>query len=128
MTFREPERFDDARKAELVKAILDAPCEQGHATIADQLDLNRETVRRIRFGYLWKNVLPDMERLETGRGGLDRIRTCEHCIHWKHGRIESMEHGVRVRRIGLCTLDIPESIHPKFARGCGAFTEREVLA
>jgi hypothetical protein len=123
MTFREPEQFDEARKTELVRAILEAPCEQGHVTIADELGLHRETVRRVRFGYLWKNILPELERLEAGSGGLSRIRTCEHCVHWKPGRFEVYEHGERIRRIGLCTLDIPESVHPKYARGCGAFAE-----
>ena len=123
MTFREAGEFDEVRKAELVKAILDAPCEQGHVTIGDQLGLNRETVRRVRFGYLWKNVLPELERLEIGTGGSARIRNCEQCVHWKPGRIDFLEHGVRTRRTGVCTLDIPESIHPKYARGCGAFME-----
>lgn len=128
MTLKGMGEFDDELKAQLVRVILNRPCEQGNQVIATELGLQRETVRRVRFGYLWRDVLPELERLEAGRGGLRRIRSCEHCVHWKAGRIESMEHGVRVRRIGLCTLDIPESIHPKFARGCGAFTEREVLA
>ena len=125
MTLKGMGEFDQARKVQLVQTILEEPCEKGHQTIATQLGMHRETVRRIRFGYLWRDVLPEMERLEAGRGGLGRIRTCEHCTHWNPGRFDSMQHGVRLRRLGLCTLDIPESQHPKFARGCGAFTERE---
>ena len=125
MTFRESEEFDDARKAELVRAILEAPCEQPHVAVGDQLGVNRETVRRVRFGFLWKKVLPELERLEVGDGLQGRNHTCEQCTHWKPGRFAYYERGVRTRGIGQCTLGIPESVNLKFARGCGAFTQRQ---
>ena len=113
--------FTDERREEVTRAILDAPPEQANQSLADRLEISRETVRRVRFGLMWVNVLPHLERLNHDLRVRGRGLTCELCVHWTAEPIRQRIHGQEIRRNGTCGLGIPESTDNRFARGCGAF-------
>jgi len=93
-----------------VRAILKRSPAESHQSVAAALGLHRATVRKIRFGLQWPDVLPELDRLEERHSGA----YCYRCTHWsKKGE-------------GSCTLGIPEAAleGQLAARGCGAFNRR----
>jgi len=98
------------QKEARVRAILAHPFTATHAAVAAALGLRRHTVRKIRFGLQWPEVLPELERLEERHSGA----YCYRCTHWSE------------KGEGSCTLGIPEAAleGQLAARGCGAFSRR----
>ena len=112
-----------AEREELTIAVLNAPANQTHRAVGESLGISRETVRRVRYGIMWASIRPDIERLTQTLGTPGRGTRCDQCVHWKPERIRDRSHGSDMKRLGICTLGIPESISPLYARGCGAFME-----
>lgn len=110
-----PVAFSADQREQCVRAILSFPAGVRHAVIAAQTGINRETVRRVRYGRLWAQVLPELARLEP-ETTLDR---CQQCVQFIPCR--SSVEGIRR---GRCALGIPECVTegPTWARGCGAFS------
>ena len=101
------DRSTKARE-DLVRSILSRSPLETHAAIAEQLGCHRETVRLVRFGHRWADVVPDLERLDPAASGAN----CYLCCHWSQGKDQ-----------GTCTLGIPEAATDGqlYARGCGAY-------
>ena len=83
------------------------PATEPHNVVGAALGLSRQTVRKVRFGLQWPEVLPHLERLEITKQGA----YCYRCIHWSRDGA------------GCCSLGIPEATidGQLYARGCGAF-------
>ena len=101
-------RLRGDQRAEAVRAILSRPPAEPHAVVGEPLGLHRETVRRVRFGLQWPDVLPGLPRLDPATAGAN----CYLCCHWSQGKDQ-----------GTCTLGIPEAATDGqlYARGCGAY-------
>lgn len=97
-------------RAEAVRAILERSPLEPHAAVAEALGLHRETVRKIRFGIQWPDVLPGLPRLDPAASGAN----CYRCCHWSQSPGDDP---------GTCTLGIPEAVTDGqlYARGCGAY-------
>ena len=117
--------FDGAKRQALTRAVLESPAEQSHKHVAQLVGITAEAVRQIRYGILYADLCPGLERLE--RSTTDRVgagRTCTQCIHWvAETRYITSTSGLATRRLGSCGLGIPEADNLRFARGCGAFTD-----
>ena len=102
------------QRAEAVRAILSRSPLETHAAIADALGLHRETVRKIRFGIQWPDVLPGLPRLDPATIGAN----CYLCCHWRQAQGDDP---------GACSLGIPEAATDGqlYARGCGAYHAAE---
>ena len=103
-------RLVTSQQVEVVRAVLERSPTESHQAAAAALGLSRHTVRRIRFGLQWPEVLPELERLEERHSGA----YCYRCTHWSE------------KGDGSCTLGIPEAAleGQLAARGCGAFSRR----
>lgn len=114
--------FDDDRREQLTRDVLNAPIELSHKRLGLQLGINRTLVRQIRYGLAYTDVLPDLMRLESDQPR----RRCDQCVHWTaeftRKRNENQED---IRRQGFCTLGIPEADNLRYGRGCGAFTKAQ---
>jgi DNA-binding XRE family transcriptional regulator len=95
------------QQAAAVRAILMRPPTESHLAAATALGVSRETVRKVRFGLQWPEVLPHLERLEITKQGA----YCYRCVHWSSAGD------------GYCSLGVPEAALEGhlYARGCGAF-------
>jgi len=92
----------------VVRAILMRPATESHLAAATALGLSRDTVRKVRFGLQWPEVLPHLERLEIAKQGA----YCYRCVHWSS------------TGDGCCSLGFPEATIDGhlYARGCGAYS------
>ena len=99
-----PSHRSTAEREALTRKVLAMPIETSHATVSAQCGIQRETVRKIRFGTINADVALDMERYDKD----SFKRTCPQCQHWGRER---------------CTLGIPEAQHVLYARGCGAYAD-----
>lgn len=97
----------EARR-DLVRNILSRSPLETHAEIARRFQCNRETVRDVRFGLQWADILPDLPRLDPATSGA----TCYLCRQWQQAKGGNS-----------CSLGIPEAAidGPLYARGCGAY-------
>jgi hypothetical protein len=109
-----PSHRSNAEREAITLAVLRAPIEMSHQAIATQVGLQRETVRKIRYGMINKDVVPHIPRLEPGT----LKRTCLDCVHFT--RIPLPKHCVGAK-IGKCDLGFFESEELTYARGCPAF-------
>ena len=120
--------FDHAKRVSLTRAVLESPAEQSHRHVAELVGITAEAVRQIRYGILYADLCPGLERLE--RSTTDRVgagRTCTQCIHWVNKtRWITTAESLATRRMGHCGLGIPEADNLRFARGCGAFTDAPI--
>jgi len=100
-----------------VRQILAFPATTPNQAVADATGYARETVRRVRFGLIDADVLPELPRLVIGQGNA----LCHQCVQWNGGMGSS-----RNNRRGRCALGIPEcSLEGTlWARSCGAFCRR----
>ena len=103
-------RLVTSQQVEVVRAVLERAPTESHQAAAAALGLSRHTVRKIRFGLQWPEVLPELERLEERHSGA----YCYRCCHWSE------------KGEGSCTLGFPEAAleGQLAARGCGAFSRR----
>lgn len=111
---RIPDSEDEARAGRVrmmqheavVRAILSRSPDVPHMVVAADLGIHRDTVRKVRYGLQWSNVLPDLERLDPDQAGA----RCWACVQWTGDR---------------CGLGIPECATEghTWARGCGAFSQ-----
>ena len=96
--------FTAESKERIVRAVLTAPPGMSNQALADATGCNRESVRRIRLGILWADVLPDLPRFTPARFSA----RCTSCALWDGG----------------CGLEIPEAAeNPRYARECSAYME-----
>lgn len=104
----------DEQKAVAVRAVLEHSPVESHLAVAESLGIARDTVMRIRFGQLYADVLPELERLDPSKKGA----YCYRCTHWGKKRVG-----------GDCTLGIPEAAieGSLYARGCGAYQTHSQL-
>ena len=109
------------RREEITRFVLRSPIETSSRIIGDELGLNRETIRRIRIGMVWPDVLPNIPRITSEQMKL----RCNQCLHYIADRKYERIDGINTRTNGRCTLGIPEAKDIVFARGCGAFTHAE---
>ena len=95
-----------------VRRILAFSPTASNADVASATGYVRETVRRVRFGLIDADVLPELPRLELGVGNV----FCHQCVQWGPGDV----HG---NSRGRCALGIPEcSLEgTRWARVCSAF-------
>jgi len=103
-----------------VRLILGFPFTMSNAAVAVQVGLDREIVRRVRFGLKYPDAAPDVPRMRPE----DSAARCWDCVHWE-ARAQRPE-WLDVEpgdRHGRCLLGIPEckSEGMLWARGCGAF-------
>ena len=96
---------------EIVLAVLSSPAEMSSAAIAKELGMNRETVRKIRIGETFSNLFPEFERLDVAQMSL----SCVNCAFFLR----------KSKYKSWCDFGYPEATSTKFARGCGAYLERE---
>jgi hypothetical protein len=114
--------FDDDKRKEITRDVLNAPIEISHQKLAIQLGINRTLVRQIRYGLAYTDVLPDLMRLEPDQ---PRQR-CDICVHWTAERQRVFSNDGRDhRRLGHCSLGIPEAENMRYGRGCGAFAKAQ---
>ena len=96
-----------------VGAVLSQPPDFSLVQISEITGIDRDTVRRIRLGLIWSDVLPDMERMTAEKSS----RRCWSCVQWVPPSGTGREH-----RYGRCHLGIQEATETQtWARGCGAF-------
>lgn len=96
--------FPLERKQQIVQAVLSAPPGMSNHVLGRAVGVNRESVRRIRLGMLWADVLPALPRYSPERFTV----RCTGCALWD----------------GACGLGIPEAAeNPRYARECSAFME-----
>jgi len=96
-----------------VRAVLSQPPDFSLVQISEITGIDRDTVRRIRLGLIWSDVLPDMERMTAEESS----RRCQACVQWVQPSGTGREH-----RYGRCHLGIQEATETQaWARGCGAF-------
>ena len=96
-----------------VRAVLSQPPNLSLAEISEITGIDRDTVRRIRLGLIWSDVLRDMERMTAEESS----RRCWSCVQWVPPSGTGREH-----RYGRCHLGIQEATETQtWARGCGAF-------
>ena len=98
-------------RAQAVRAILERSPLEPHAAVAQSLGLSRHTVREVRYGLQWAEVLPELPRLDPATRGA----TCYQCCHWEASDDR-----------GACGLGLPEAATDghQYARGCGAYCLR----
>ena len=98
----------DQQRAAKVLAVLSQSPSLGHCETAALAGVDRDTVRRIRFGLKWDDVLPELPRIDPATWAAH----CSDCVHWETD--------------GRCMLGIPEckSEGGNWARGCAAFLAR----
>ena len=106
---------DDSRLSpeEMVRRVLSQPPDWSFSQIAAATGIKRDAVRRIRLGFRYPQVLPEIARmtLEESR------RQCSGCVQWE-GPVGSSGSD----RYGSCKLGIPEATETQtWARGCGAY-------
>lgn len=90
-----------------VRAVLEADPTVSNVLLGQQLGCSKETVRGIRNGRRFKDVLPDLPRVYV------RTQRCTKCVHWNNRRQQAMK----------CLLDFPESKDPGFAVECNFYKE-----
>jgi len=114
--------FDDDRREEITRDVLNAPIELSHKRLGMQLGINRTLVRQIRYGLAYTDVLPDLMRLEPDQPR----RRCDQCVQWEPEFTRSRgEDGSDIRQLGHCSLGIPEAENMRYGRGCGAFVKAQ---
>lgn len=59
--------YDEKEKEELVLQILSADSSVPHKLLAKRVNRSRETVRKIRYGKQWPDILPHLPRHSTNR-------------------------------------------------------------
>jgi transcriptional regulator with XRE-family HTH domain len=103
-----------------VRTVLSQPPDLSFAQISELTGIHRDTVRRIRLGLIYADVLPEIARmtLEESR------RQCSGCVQWD-GPVGPGGSD----RYGSCKLGIPEATETQtWARGCGAYMARKEVA
>lgn len=98
----------------VVRLILEAPIDVSHHEIAVQVNLSRETVRRIRYGLLDADLLPELPRFSPE----DFRRRCSQCVHVIPDEERELPDGSYKPP---CGLGFEESRAITYARGCGAY-------
>lgn len=97
-----------------VRVILSASPEATHVELSEQTGVSPETVRRIRYGISWRDVLPDLPRQPAQLIGA----SCRSC--------ELFDDGERFR----CSLLIPEAFNAdgdaqlRYASECSTYLPR----
>jgi len=96
-----------------VRAVLSQPPHFSLVQISEIIGIDRDTVRRIRLGLIWSDVLPELPRMTAEESS----RRCWACVQWVPPSGTGREH-----RYGRCHLGIQEATETQtWARGCGAF-------
>ena len=96
-----------------VRQVLTQPPNLSLAEISKLTGIDRDTVRRIRLGLIWSDVLQDLPRMTAEESS----RRCWACVQWVAPSGSGREH-----RYGRCHLGIQEATETQtWARGCGAF-------
>lgn len=90
-----------------VRAVLTADPMISNVMLGKQLGCSKETVRGIRSGRRFKDVLPDLPREYI------RAQRCFKCMQWDAKRYQEMK----------CLLNFPESKQPEFAMECNFYKE-----
>lgn len=96
---------------ETVWAVLNAPVESSSKVLGQEHGLCRETVRKIRLGMTFTNLFPEIERLTVEQ----MAQKCSNCKFFRR----------KSKRKVWCDFGYPEAVNLKYARGCGAYLERE---
>ena len=102
-------------KEERVEIVLTASLTLSHAALARQVGLNRESVRQIRIGKLYRTILPDLPRQERN------VRT-HRC--WQCGLATTNQRprgGTDREDRQWCSLGFPEGMDPLYAAECPSF-------
>ena len=106
-------RSQEEREA-ITRTILESPIEMSHQAIAVQVGLQRETVRKIRYGMVNADLLPNLPRLDPGI----LTRSCTDCLHFTRHIVPRKVEG---EQVGVCDMGFFESENLTYARGCPAF-------
>lgn len=99
---------------ERVRFILENPG-LSSAEIARRIKRSRQAVSMIRDGRMCVDVLPELPRQEHNLSS----RRCWHCQLSSRSHFHNWWREVEQRP--WCSIDIPESIDPVFARECPSF-------
>ena len=102
-------------KEERVEIVLTASLAISHASLARQIGLNRESVRQIRIGKMYRSILPDLPRQEQNA----RANRCWHC---RLATTNQLPRGGTDREDRQwCSLGFPEGMDPMYATECPSF-------
>jgi hypothetical protein len=107
----------------IVRAILTASLDISCTELARRHGVaNSTTVADIRTGRKRRSICPDLPRVSAAV----LMRTCQDCKLFEASpRRFYDDDGVDTRRVGFCTIDIPECLESlTFARSCAAFQSR----
>lgn len=91
--------------------------------IGQRFGCHRETVRQIRAGMLYKDLLPYGYLPKNAAGP-----RCDKCIHWRVGALDIYEEWAGFpKRSGACSLGFPDPAIEGhyFARDCAAWVEKK---
>jgi hypothetical protein len=111
----------------IVRAILTASLDISCTELARRHKIaHHTTVTDIRTGRARRSTCPDLPRVSAAV----LMRTCQDCKLFEASpRRFDDDDGVDTRRVGFCTIDIPECLESlSFARSCSAFQPRTQLA
>ena len=103
-----------------VRQVLNQPPNLSLAEISKLTGIDPDTVRRIRLGIIYADVLPELDRMTAEESS----RRCWDCVQWVAPSGSGREH-----RYGRCHLGIQEATETQtWARGCGAYMARKEVA
>jgi biotin operon repressor len=98
---------------EMVRLVLSQPPNWNLSQIAELTGISRDTVRKIRLGIRYPQVLSELPRMTAE----ESRRRCRGCVQWVPPSGTGREH-----RYGRCHLGIAEATETQtWARGCGAY-------
>lgn len=100
---------------ERVRIVFENPGLSG-PQLAKMLHISRQSVNQIRSGISHRNVLPEFERTPPTFN-----RRCWNCQLRARSFVEKWQRIVDAKL--WCSIDIPESISPYYARECPAFVD-----
>lgn len=100
-----------AEREHIARVVLEAPIGLSLRKIARRVGIHPDSVRQIRYGIIYRDVLPELPRFAKGTAAL----ACSGCTH--HSRRTAEDCSV----VGVCDLGFPESSQPGYARECAAY-------
>jgi len=103
-----------AEREAMVRAVLAMEPEAMAADAAAELGIHRSTFIRIRLGQMWRDVLPELERLKLEQ----TVRDCTTCSLWEP---------LNAPESDPCSIGIPERKRQGsgWARICSAYKLRK---
>jgi hypothetical protein len=112
-------RVDPALAEERVRLVFQLWEETGSVrTVQQRMGCwSRQAIHEVLHGHVHRRVAPDLQRLAPGQAG----RKCSRCAMWTDPRpATEWDDGSP----GRCSLGIPESSDPNWARLCSTYVDQ----